>query len=871
MAISVALFLIMAAHFNLYPIGKKSIAWCDMSQQAIPILTEYRDVLLGKSDLFISYANAGGMNFFALFLYYCASPFNLLLVFVKRQDISLFMNVLVMLKIAAASLTAFIYLHKKCGYKFNILNIALSVAYGFSGYVLMYYQLVSFLDCVYALPIFLLGLEAIDEGRSPILYAVTLAYSMLCSYYIAFMMVVYAVIRFGVGYLVGYKDKKRALNFVIGSLIAALLSAIVYIPVLLQYAHSARSGSIIDSLKNSPLKTTFHTAVLAVLGTALLIPMLLFKAEKKSERINRIMFLVTLVPVFLEPINKMWHTGTYMSFPSRYAFLTVFSAIAFVGERIGNYDGENKIKFFKSNKTASVITKIAVALAVALAVFGIVWFTIGFTTENYSVLSRYSSTLWSNDDALDRFLKFYGLILLLSIGLALLFRYKLVGKLVLGLAIFALVINDAVFTFNIHAVNPSHEVTNFQKMMDMGEIIKDEDFFRVKETSKLFSGSDGIGINAIGAMGYNSMAHYTSLTDKDYMSAIKKLGYSSYWMEVADYGGSTFSDAFMINRYTLKKNDPTDPAAISQNPVLPFGVVTSGEISAAFEGERSDALETLYTAVTGKSGLVTKYPLDDADVYDVTVSINDGVYDFKLEDGARGRIVYDIDVVGKQRLYFDCFDLDTVALNQHINESFSVRVNGARIASSYPTQSRNGILDLGTFENRSVQIEIGVTKNVYAASFGIFGEDLDAVEDAIGNAVGADLTVSGNKIKGFVSASDGDKLLIALTYDEGFSFRVNGKRVKAEKVLTDFIAIPLTDGDNEITATFVPRGFVSGIIIFFLGVAAAVLFSIFGLKKILPTERAQSVAETIAFFGALALSAVVFAAVYIAPMILCIF
>ena len=85
--ISVALFLIICAINNLYPIGTRSVSWCDMNQQAIPILAEYKDVLSGKSSLFISYGNAGGMNFFVLFLYYCTSPFNLLLAFVDKGDI----------------------------------------------------------------------------------------------------------------------------------------------------------------------------------------------------------------------------------------------------------------------------------------------------------------------------------------------------------------------------------------------------------------------------------------------------------------------------------------------------------------------------------------------------------------------------------------------------------------------------------------------------------------------------------------------------------------------------------------------------------------------------------------------------------------
>ena len=65
--LTVILFLIAAAVYGLYPMGEKSISWCDMNQQAIPILAEYKDVLSGKNSIFLSHGNAGGMNFLVLF------------------------------------------------------------------------------------------------------------------------------------------------------------------------------------------------------------------------------------------------------------------------------------------------------------------------------------------------------------------------------------------------------------------------------------------------------------------------------------------------------------------------------------------------------------------------------------------------------------------------------------------------------------------------------------------------------------------------------------------------------------------------------------------------------------------------------------
>ena len=35
-------------------------------------------------------------------------------------------------------------------------------------------------------------------------------------------------------------------------------------------------------------------------------------------------FVLLMIPVFIDPINKMWHTGSYQAFPVRYGYMTVF-------------------------------------------------------------------------------------------------------------------------------------------------------------------------------------------------------------------------------------------------------------------------------------------------------------------------------------------------------------------------------------------------------------------------------------------------------------------------------------------------------------------------------------------------------------------
>ena len=91
------------------------------------------------------------------------------------------------------------------------------------------------------------------------------------------------------------------------------------------------------------------------------------------------------------------------------------------------------------------------------------------------------------------------------------------------------------------------------------ELEKQGVFYRVKLRQKYFD------VNLVGALGHPSLSHYTSLTSQDYMFAMKKLGYSSYWMEVGGYGGTLLSDAVLSAAYEIHWNN--DEPSVYHNDV----------------------------------------------------------------------------------------------------------------------------------------------------------------------------------------------------------------------------------------------------------------------------------------------------------------
>ena len=69
-----------------YPFGHGTVAWCDMVQQVIPLLIDFKDILAGKDGVFLNLNNAAGMDMWAVIFFFLASPFSFLAAFVKKTD-----------------------------------------------------------------------------------------------------------------------------------------------------------------------------------------------------------------------------------------------------------------------------------------------------------------------------------------------------------------------------------------------------------------------------------------------------------------------------------------------------------------------------------------------------------------------------------------------------------------------------------------------------------------------------------------------------------------------------------------------------------------------------------------------------------------
>ena len=862
-----AVLLIISIAFSsggLYPFGDKSIAWCDMNQQALPLLIDFRDALLNGEGILSSAKNAGGMNFFGVFFFNLSSPFSFLALLVEKQDMLLFMNVLVALKMATAAFTAALYF-RICHKNFSVsIGYIFSIMYALCGYGMLFFQTLAWLDVMYLFPILMIGFDRLIKHDKPLCYIISLALTLVAHFYLTYMVAVFLVLWFGVLVVSGeIKSKKTILTFCVSSVLSALLSAVVWLPALKQYLSSGRGESILETLASSGFMTSTNTVLPLLLCTAAL-TIVFFDTILHYSRATRFLkcrfwiFVLTLIPFFIEPINKMWHTGNYMAFPARFGFITVFSGLILAVElrQFKSTLNEENAKISPLHKTVAILLGV-----VAVVVYGI--FSVTYFNNNREILDQYVTTLWGNYDS---FIGVFTVFVIAVVAFGIIWvinSRKIINNRIFALLAAFFVVAECIFSINVYMVAVTDKNTQdaaYRSLYSLENTDKGTEFYRVGTTSKICN------VNDIGAMGYNNLGHYTSLNSADYMTAMKRLGYSSYWMEVGQYGGTELTDALFSVKYHLGKG--TEENVVQRNGVfykkeleywLPLGITVS-DLPTDFQSlERADIQQELYEKVFGKSdSIIQKYnPLNEGDII-----YRNGRY-FTLS--TTKRVDYSIYVSGNQTLYFDCFDKISNDVNEKVNDTLDVYVNGKRVSAEYPSKSHNGLLNLGKYSHETVSVTLVFNKRLDCSSFGVFGLKTDLLESAIAETNGANMQFEKGKYSGTITTENPTNLLLMLPYDEGYTVKVNGKKVEYNFVLGDFMSIAV-DGKCDIEITYTTPLFTAGLIVSLIGVIAIVIYLMLKQKGI-NDGKLQNFAH-IAFN---VIFAIVFAVIYIFPVAVNIF
>ena len=847
------LFTAYFAVYRLYPLGSKSIVWCDLEQQHIPLLLEFKNIIHSGGSLLLG-KGGGGMNIFGVFLFFISSPFSLLALLVDVRKIVYFINVITVLKLAASGFSASVFFR----YIFKSLpasnNIILSLMYAFCGYGLMYYQNNMWLDMMYLFPILLLSLYRLVYSEKCDLYVICLSFSMILNFYLTFMNVIFIIVGFGIIIYTCRKNKrsKSCLLFLLGSVFAALITSFIWIPSLIQYTSSGRSESASRLFAAAYFIDYIPDKLALLLCTSAIISgffIIFLRHSLFSINLNKsiaAMFLAMLIAVFIEPINRVFHTGSYQAYPLRYGYIVVFLGLCVCAAALSAPRRNAQIY---NRKKAVFISLIICIAAVLMTVF--------ISIFRADKINSYVTTLWvSNKDILR--------VLLISapfiIGYFFLIIFRSNGCLntkFVTLFLAVLFVGESFLSTHYYMKNTTNDLARFKETVNITNKIDDNSFYRVKENephlcSNMFEG-----------LGFSSIAHYTSLNDRDFFYNMKRLGYSSYWLDSATSGGTMLTDAFLLNKYVISNGNSyntfhsfrenTNVFRLYQNNVIFYGALMSDtapqSLSDYNKFSRMDTTDYIAEKLLGVPDTV--YECTPYECENVSLINKDGKYQISIDNPEKAACIkYSFLAKNKTEVYFDIFGNYSTNLNEEYNSAVNVYVGGRKVQSDYPKQHCSGILDLGTFEEQYVNVKVLINKDFTADCFGLYTLDVNKISNAVVNADSAPIKLSKNKIT--LSPESDGWIYIPFTYNKGFSAKINGKKCEIHKALGSFMAVKAKNGD-KVELTFCPVGLKFGIAVSIIGTILFILFIIFEKKTERKIKRkTYQLAEKIVSFSWLA-------------------
>ncbi|MBR6717142.1 MAG: YfhO family protein [Oscillospiraceae bacterium] len=870
-----AMFLIFNACCGIFPCGGNTIVWCDMEQQAVPLLLQLKQQLCGGmgGDICYSVLDGGGMQFYGVFFFFLSNPLSFLVLLTDLPADRLVV-LLVMLKLALSAGTAAVWLQTRVQRLPASLTVLLAVMYGCSGYGLFYYQNLMWLDIMAMTPLLLCSIRHLLKKQRALPYCAVLSAMMILCFYLGYMVVLFVLLYTALSVRFTVPEAKRrqtALHFWGANLFACCLTAFVWLPCLIQVLHSGRSGKLLEDLMHPML---FHHLgdKICVLGATCLgfaaLPLLWQTAGQVSLRMqrDRRLFLLLAAAVVLDPINKIWHGGSYQAFPLRWGMFPILLMLTLAAEQLSE-------DACVSSAGRIIRTRNRLFPLIGILLTGAAAFLIRKFAE--PSLHEYTQTLWiGTKQALWMLLWFF---IVTSVYACVIISRQQRTLSVRGCSAMLAVLFAMEFSISYHCYfgGAATEDTLYAQTVSVQNAGQPEDpDARLRLTRKYAHA------NMLGALGYPTTAHYTSLTRADYLHGMKRFGYSSYWMEVPSTGGTVLSDALWHVRYLLgsymdlppwTERKWTDNGFVfgESSMTLPAAFLTDAdpaEIAELPEGSRMSVQARLAETCLGLRDVTVPYAPSGQSALTLTADDAGGA-ECTLDPAAKsGEICYSLFVPERQALYFDLYSQTGTALSNPRNGACDIHVNGRLIEADYPQNNKNGLIYLGTYAGEYVKVQITVHKDFACESFGVFGLLLDPLEDALQKVKGAAVQYQhGARIR--IAECDADRaqtLIFSTAYDEGFSAEVNGEPAEVFRVNSCQTAVRVPAGHSIVRLQFHVQGLRTGVLLGIAGLTGAVI--LFLLRRRIP-ERMQQCAGNAAW-GLLRLSYVlILVLVYALPLI----
>ena len=825
----VILMLLAFLVMGIYPAGENQIAVIDMYHQYVPFLGELQSKLQSGGSLFYTWNGAGGSNFWNLLAYYGASPLNLILVLFPKKFLMEGVTLILLLKIGLAGSTMAVYLRaivwEKDKRSADISLVGFATLYALCSYVMAYYWCIMWMDAVALLPLCILGLHKILDGRSGVFYTVCLALVVFINYYMAIMVCIFILFYYPVLYFIKvqgesaghfFKTTGRAVGY---SLLGVLMSAVMLLPTWM----SMQSTYYISA--DMPEKTELYNDLLDILNQMLpnaeltyreglpnlycgmfVVILLVFYWISRTiplrEKLLNGAFLVFLI--FSLNINKLdfiWHGFHFPNqLPYRYTFMICFLLIAMA------YQVFQRVDEIRVNH-----------LWILLAAGG-----------GYYLLAQKILTEHIKD--LDLFV--YSGLAWLALYVAILLLYKkgrLPKNLLLILTVILLTCEMASNTCtSIDQVGTTQRSNYYANEADIAKLVK-----KTKGTDDRFGRTemnDNYILNCPAMYHYKGISQFSSSLNANATALMEHIGVEGAPDKNRFNYNQTdpVTNAMLNIRYLIGKNLPIDDSDFKQiaksgnsrlyESIYPLsiGYMTADTIRTwNYEQENPFmVLDDYVRAVTQNKYTSVFTEIEPVDVSAANIELSstgDGMWDSTLKNETKKSktiLTYQAQQTGKQYLFIEADDADAITVSQEKkDDKIEIRNDCGSIVNL-------GEMDSGTEFTVTIEYKEGKGGSVVSH---VCTMDEAVWQDAYKmlSASMLDVTDYGDScLKGTIDVQEDGVFVTSVPYEAGWKLKVDGHTREINELIGGaWISTSLSAGEHQIELSFRPPGLIAGLLI----------------------------------------------------------
>ena len=855
----VILMLLAFLVMGIYPAGENQIAVIDMYHQYVPFLGELQEKLQSGGSLFYTWNGAGGSNFWNLLAYYGASPLNLILVLFPKKFLMEGVTLILLLKIGLAGSTMAVYLRaivwEKDKESADISLVGFATLYALCSYVMAYYWCIMWMDAVALLPLCILGLHKILDGRSGVFYTVCLALVVFINYYMAIMVCIFILFYYPVLYFIKvqgesaghfFKTTGRAVGY---SLLGVLMSAVMLLPTWL----SMQSTYYIST--DMPEKTELYNDLLDILNQMLpnaeltyreglpnlycgmfVVILLVFYWISRTiplrEKLLNGAFLVFLI--FSLNINKLdfiWHGFHFPNqLPYRYTFMICFLLIGMAYQVFQRVD-EIRVDH----------------LWILLAAGG-----------GYYLLAQKILTEHIKD--LDLFV--YSGLAWLALYVAILILYKkgrLPKNLLLILTVILLTCEMASNTCtSIDQVGTTQRSNYYANEADIAKLVK-----KTEGTGERFGRiemNDNYILNCPAMYHYKGISQFSSSLNANATALMEHIGVEGAPDKNRFNYNQTdpVTNAMLNIRYLIGKNLPIDDSDFKQiaksgnsrlyESIYPLsiGYMTADTIRTwNYEQENPFmVLDDYVRAVTQNKYTSVFTEIEPVDVSAANIELSstgDGMWDSTLKNETKKSktiLTYQAQQAGKQYLFIEADDADAITVSQEKkDDKIEIRNDCGSIVNL-------GEMDSGTEFTVTIEYKEGKGGSVVSH---VCTMDEAVWQDAYKmlSASMLDVTDYGDSyLKGTIDVQEDGVFVTSVPYEAGWKLKVDAHTREINELIGGaWISTSLSAGEHQIELSFRPPGLIAGLLITLTGIGLLIAAEWWRRRRML--RKLQSVLPAI--------------------------